>query len=150
MDCSIPVSSVLRYLLEFVQIHVHWVVMLSNQLIFCHYLLLLPSIFPASGSYSMSQLFASSGQSIRASGSASVLPMNIQGWFRLGWTGLISLQSKGFSRVFSSTAHWKRQFFGAQSSLWSNSPIHTRLLEKPKLWLYRPLLAKWCLCFLIC
>ena len=70
------------------------------------------------------------GQDIRVSASASVLPMNIQGWFPLGLTGLISLQSKGLSRVFSSTTVQKHQFFGSQSSLQSNSHIHTRLLEK--------------------
>ena len=77
--------------------------------------------FPASESFQMSQFFASGGQSIGASALASVLPMNIQGWFPLGWTGWISLQSKGFSRVFSNTTVQKHQFFGAQLSLWSNS-----------------------------
>ena len=95
----------------------------------------------------MSQLFASGGQSIE--GSASVLPMNIQGWFPLRWTGLISLQSKGLSRVFSNTMVQKHQFFSAQSSLWSNSHICT-WLEKTQLWLEGPLFAKWCLCFLRC
>ena len=90
-----------------------------------------PQSFPASVSFPMSQLFVSGGQSIRASASASVLPMNIQGWFSLGLTGLISLLSKGLSRVFSSTTVWKHQFFGTQPSLWSNSHICTRLLEKP-------------------
>ena len=84
---------------------------------------------PASGSFPMSWPFAWGGQSIGAS--ASVLPMSIQGWFPLGLTGLISLVSKGPSRVFSSTTAWKHQFFGSQPSLWSNSYIHTRLLEKP-------------------
>ena len=84
--------------------------------------------FPASGSFTMSQLFTSGGQSIGAS--ASVLLMNIQGWFPLGLTGLISLQSKGVSRVFSNTTVWKHQFLGAQLSLWSNSHIHTWLLER--------------------
>ena len=88
-----------------------------------------------------------SGQSIGVSASASVLLVNIQGWFSLGWTGLISLKSKGLSRVFSSTAVLKHQFFGSQSSLWSNSHVHKWLLEK--LWLYGPLSAKWYLCFLI-
>ena len=78
-------------------------VMPSNHLILCHLLLLLPSVFPASGSFPMSQFFASGGRSIEASASASVLPMNIQGWFPLVSTGLISLLSKGLSRVFSST-----------------------------------------------
>ena len=77
--------------------------------------------FPASGSFQMSQLFASGGKSIGASALASVLPMNIQDWFPLGLTGLISLQSKGLSRVFSSTTVQKHQFFSTQFSLWSNS-----------------------------
>ena len=80
--------------------------------------------FPASGSFPMSQLFASGGQSIGASLLASVLPMNIQNWFSLGWTGWISLQSKGLSRVFSNTTVQKHQFFGAQLSLKSSSHIH--------------------------
>ena len=85
--------------------------------------------FPPSGSFPVSVLLASSGQSIGAS--ASVLPINLQDWFLLGLTGLISLQSKGLSRVFSSTTAWKHQSLGTQPSLWSNSHIHTRLLEKP-------------------
>ena len=85
--------------------------------------------FPASGSFQMSQLFASDGQSIGVSASASVLLMNIKDWSPLGWTCCISLQSKGPSRVFSNTTVQKRQFFGAQIALWSNSHIHT-LLEK--------------------
>ena len=89
-----------------------------------------PWSFPASGSFPMSQCFASGGQSIGASASASVLPMNIQGWFPLGSTSLISLQSKGFSNVFSSTV-WKHQFFLAQPSFWFNSHICTCPLEKP-------------------
>ena len=106
-------------------------VMSSNHLILCRPFLLLPSIFPTSGSFPMSQLFASGGQSIGALASASVLPMNIQGWFPLGLTGLISLLSKGLPRVFSSTTVWKHQFFSAQPSLWSSSHICTWLLEKP-------------------
>ena len=106
-------------------------VMLSNQLILCPPLLSCLQSFPASGSFSVSQLFVSGGRSIGASALASVLPMNIQDWFPLGWTGLISLKSKGLSRVFSSTTVQKHQFFGAQPSLWSNSHIHTWLLEKP-------------------
>ena len=90
-----------------------------------------PQAFPASGSFPMSWLFISGGQSIGASASVSVLPMNIQGWFPLGLTGLISLLSKGLSRVFSNTTAWKHQFFGAQPSLCSNSHIRTWLLEKP-------------------
>ena len=76
--------------------------------------------FPASGSFPMSQLFASGGQGIGASASASVLLMNIQDWFPLGLTGWISLQSKGVSRVFSNTMAQNHQFFGVQPSLWSN------------------------------
>ena len=86
---------------------------------------------PASGSFQMSQFFASGGQRIGVSASASVLPMNIQDWFPLGWTGWISLQSKGLSRVFSNITVQKHQFFSTQFSLWSNSHIHTWLLEKP-------------------
>ena len=89
-----------------------------------------PQSFPASGSFPMSRLFISGGQSIGASASASVFPMNIQSWFLLGLIGLISLLSKGFSRVFSSTTIEKHQFFGTQPSLWSNFHIRTWLLEK--------------------
>ena len=92
----------------------------------------------------MSWLFASGGKCIGTSASVSALPTSIQGWFPLGLTSLIFL-SKGLSRVFSSTAVQKHQFFGTQPSLWSNSHTHTWLLEKPYLWLDGPLLAKWCL-----
>ena len=86
--------------------------------------------FQALGSFLMSQLFLSGGQSIEASASASVLPVNTEDWFPLGLTGMISLQSKRLSRIFSNTIQ-KHQFLSAQPSLWSNSHIHTRLLEKP-------------------
>ena len=86
--------------------------------------------FPSSGSFPISQLFMSDGQRTGTSATASVLPINTQGWFPLGLTGFISLQSKGLSRVFSSTTVQKHQFFSAQPSLWSNSYIHTWLLEK--------------------
>ena len=100
-------------------------VMPSNHLILCHPLRLLPSIFPSIRIFPLGQLFKSGCQSIGASASASVLPMNIQGWFPLGWTGWISLQSKGLSRVFSNTTEQKHQFFGAQPSLWSKfTSIH--------------------------
>ena len=89
-----------------------------------------PQSFPASGSFPMSQFFASSGQSIGGSASASVLSMNSQGLFPLGLTGLISLQSKGLSRVLSRTTILEHQFFSSQTSLWSNSHIYTWLLEK--------------------
>ena len=87
--------------------------------------------FLASESFPMIWLFASGGQSPGVSASASVLPMNIQDWFPLGWTGWIFLLFKGFSRVFSKTKIQKHQFFSPQLSLWSNSHIHTWQLEKP-------------------
>ena len=98
--------------------------------------------FPASESFPMSQFFTSGGQSIGVWASTSVLPINTQDWSPLGWTGWISLQSKGLSIVFSNTTVQKNQFFSAQPSLWSSSHIHTWLLEKPWLWLDGPLLAK--------
>ena len=98
--------------------------------------------FPTSGSFPMSQFFASGGQSIGVSALASVLPMNIQAWFPLGWTGWISLQSKGLSRVFSNTAVQKHQFFMTQLSLESNSHIYTWPMEKLQPWLHGPLLVK--------
>ena len=117
-DCSTPGFPVYHKLLEFTQTHLHWgsdyhptisssVVPFSTQL----------QSFPASGSFPMSQFFSSGGQNIGISASASVLPMNIQDWFSLGWTGWISLQSKGLSRVFSNTTVQKHQFFGPQLSL---------------------------------
>ena len=104
-------------------------VMPCNHLMLCHPFLLYPQSFPVSGSFPMSQLFTSGSQSIGAL--ALVLPMYVHGWFPLGLTGWISLQSRGLSRVFSNTTVQKHQFFGAQLSLWSNSHIHTWLLEKP-------------------
>ena len=92
-------------------------VMPFNHLILCHPLLLLLQSFPASGPFPVSQFFASGGHSIGVSASASVLPMNIQDWFPLGLTGLISLQSKGLSSIFSNTTVQKHQFFSAQLSL---------------------------------
>ena len=99
-----------------------------------------PQSLPASGPFPMSWLFGSGGQSIGASASASVLPMNIQGWFLLELTGLITLLSKGIS-VFFSTTFWKHQFFSTQPSLWFSSHICIWLLEKPYLWPYGSLLA---------
>ena len=129
MNCSTPGFPVLRYLPEFAQTHVHGVsddpTISSSVVPFSS----CPESFPASGSFPVSQLFASSGQSVGAS--ASVLPIHIQGWFPLGLTSLIILLSKGLSRVFSNTTVQKHQFFGAQPSLWSNSHICTWLLEKP-------------------
>ena len=114
-------------------------VMPSNHLFLCHPLLLPPSIFPSNRSFPKSQFSTSGGQSIRASASTLVLPMNIQYWFPLELTGLISLQSKGLSRLFFNTAVQKHQYFNTQPSLSSRSHIHTWLLEKPLFWLYRPL-----------
>ena len=88
-----------------------------------------PQSISASGSFPMSRLFPSGGQSIRAL--ASVLPVNTQDWSPLGWTGGISLQSKGLSRIFSNTTVQKHQFFGTQLSSQPNSHIHTWPLEKP-------------------
>ena len=90
-----------------------------------------PQSLPASESFPMSQLFAWGGQSIGVSASASVLPVNTQDWSSLGWTGWISLQSKGLSRVFSSTTVQMHQFYSTQLSSQSNSHIHTWPLEKP-------------------
>ena len=104
---------------ELSQTHIHWVVIPSNHLILCHPLLLLPSIFPASGYFQMSQLFPSGGQSIGVSASTSVLPVNIQDWSPLGWTGWISLQSKGQSSPtpqLKASILWCSAFFTVQLS----------------------------------
>ena len=132
MDCSMPDFPVLHHLLELAQTHVHWISDTIQPSCPHRPLLLLPSICPSIRLFLMSWLFTSGGQSIEASVSASVPPMNIQDRFPLGWTGWISLQSKGLSRVFSNTTVWKHQFFGPQPSLWANTHIHTWLLEKPR------------------
>ena len=88
-----------------------------NHFIICHPFSSWPQSFLASESFPISHLFTSGGQRIRASASASVFPMNIQGWFPLGWTGLISLQSKGLPGVFSSTTIWEHQFFDAEPNI---------------------------------
>ena len=98
--------------------------------------------FPESASFQISQLLASGGQRTGASASTAVLSVNIQDWFSLGWTGWISLQSKGLSRVSSNTTVQKHQFFSAQLSSQSNFHIHTWPLEKPEPWLDGLLLAK--------
>ena len=103
-------------------------VMSSNHLILCRLLFLLPSIFPSIRVFSMSQFFASDDRSVGVL--ASVLPMNIQDWFPSQLTGLITFLSKGLSRVFSNTTVQKHHFFSAQLSLWSNSHIHTWLMER--------------------
>ena len=129
MDYSTPGTSVFHYLPEFAQTHIHWVnfaIQLSN-----------PMPPPSPFAFNLSQhqffpmnwFFTSGGQVLELQLQHPVLPMSIQGWFPLGLTGLISLLSKGLSRVFSSTTIWKCQFFSAQSSLWSNSHIHTWLQE---------------------
>ena len=116
MDCSTSGFPVHHQLLEFTQTHVHWVsdaIQPSHSVTpFSSYL----QSFPASGSFLMSQFFTSGGQSIGVSASTSVLPRNIQDWFPLGWTGWISLQSRGLSRVFSNTTVQKHQFYGTQLS----------------------------------
>ena len=120
-----------QHIPESTQPHVHWV---SDFIQSSHPVATFSSClqsFPVSGSFLMSQLFASGGQSIGASDSASFLLMNIQDWFSLGITGLISLLFKWLSRVFSNIRAQKHQFFGIQPSLWSNSHIHTQPLEKP-------------------
>ena len=130
MNRSTPGLPVQCQLPEFTQTHVHQV---HDAIQPCH-----PLSSPSPPAFNLSQhqgLFrwiSSSHQywSVGASTSASVLPMNIQGWFPSGWTGWISLQSKGLSRVFSNTTVQKHHFFSPQLSLWSNSHMHTRLLEK--------------------
>ena len=126
MNCGTPGFPVQHQLLELAQTHVHQV----SDAIQPSHPLLSPSLsclqsFPATGSFPMNQFFASGGQSIGVSASTSVLPKNTQDWSPLGWTGWISLQSKGLSRVFSNTTVQKHQFFGAQLSSQSNSHIHT-------------------------
>ena len=141
MNYSTPGYSVLHYLQEFAQIHDYWVgdaIQPSHPVVpFSHL-----QSFPASGSFQTSQLFTSDRPNIGVSASALVLPMNIQDWFPLAWTGWISLKSKVLSRVLSNTTVQKHQFFGAQLSSQSNSHIHTCPLEKPQPWLDGPLLAK--------
>ena len=136
MDCSTPGFLLRHYLPKFAQTGP------SSQ--WCHPTISssvnpfsYPQSFPASGSFPMRQPFTSNGHSIRASVSAPGLPMNIQSWLPLGLTSLISLTSKGLSRVFSSTTVWKHEFFSSWSSLESKSHIHTWLLEKPlTLWTF--------------
>ena len=118
MDCSTPGLPVHHQLPELAQTHVHWVgddiqpypTISSSVVPFSSCL----QSFPASVSFTMSQFFTLGGQSVEVSASASVLPMNIQDWFPLGWTGWISLQSKGLSRVFSNITVQKHQLFGTQ------------------------------------
>ena len=132
MNCNTPGLPVPHQLPELTQTHVHWV---GDAIQPCH-----PLSPPSPPTFSLSldqglfqqvgRLFTSCGQSIGASAPASVLPMNIQGWFPLGLTGLTSLLFKGLSRVFSNTTVQKRQFFGTHPSLWSDSHNCTWLLKK--------------------
>ena len=118
----------------------------SSHLILCSPLLLLPLIFPIIRVFSSESVLHIRWPNYW---SFSISPSNeYSGLISLGMTGLNSLQSKGLSRVFSSTTVQKHQYFGGLPSLWSRSHIHTWLLERPKPWLDGPLLAKWCLCFL--
>ena len=131
MNCSTPGLPVNHQLLEFTQSHVHRVcdaIQTSHPLLSPS-----PPTFNLSQHQGLFQWVSSSigGQSMGVSASASVLPMNVQDWFPLGLTGLISWRSKGLSRVFSSSVVWKHQFFSTRPSLWSNFHILTWLLEKP-------------------
>ena len=127
MNSSTPGLPVHHQLLESTQTHVHWVgdAIQPSPFSSC------PQSLPASGSFPMSQLFTWGDQITGVSASASVLPVNTQDWSPLGWTGWISLQSKGLSRVFSNTTFQKHRFFSAQLSSQSNSHIYTWPLEKP-------------------
>ena len=143
VDCSMPGFPVHHHLPELVETHVHR----DSDAIQPSHTLSSPSPTALNLSkhevfFPLSQFFPSGGQSIGASASASVLPMNIQDWIPLELTVWITLKSKGLSRVFSNNIVQKHQFVVTQLSLWANSHIHTWLLEKPELWLYRPLLAK--------
>ena len=141
MDCSTPGFPVLHYLPEFGQTHVIESVMPANHLVLCCPLLLLSSIFPSIRVFSNESALLIKWPKYWKF-SFSISPSNAySGWFPLGWTGWISLKSKGLSRVFSNTTVQKHQFFSAQFFLWSNSHIHTRLLEKPSIWLDGPLSA---------
>ena len=131
MNCSMPGLPVHHQLPEFTHTHVHWV---GNAIQPSHPLSSPspPTSNPSQHqSFPMNQLFAWGGQSIGVSALTSFLPKKSQDWYPLEWTGWISLQSKGLSRVFSNTTVQKHQFFGAQFSSQSSSHIHTRLMEKP-------------------
>ena len=141
MDCSTPGFPVHHQLRELAQTHVHWV---SDAIQPSH-----PLSSPSPPAFNTAQhqgllqsVLYIRWPSIEASASASGLPMNIQNWPPLGLTGWIFLQSKGLSRVFSNTTVQKHQFFGTQLSLWSNSHIHTWILEESWLWVGGPLLSK--------
>ena len=140
-----PSFTISRSLLKLMSIES---IMLSNHLTLCHPLLLLPSIFPSIRVFSNDLALSIM---LPKYWSFSISPSNEYSGlisFRIDWFDVLTVQG-GLSRVFSNTTIWKHQFFGAQPSLWSSSHICTWLLEKPQLWLYRSLLAKWSLCFLI-
>ena len=140
-----PTFPVHHQLLELAHTHVHWVdddIQPSHPLSSPSPPALNLSLNLSHLSLQMSHFFASGGQSTGVSALSSVLLMTIHYWSPLGWTGWISLQSKGLSRVFSNTTTQNHQFFSTQLSLQSSTHIHTWLLEKPYLWLDRPLLAK--------
>ena len=142
MSHSTPGIPVHHHLPEFTQTHVHWVhdaIQPSHPQLSSFSC---PQSLPASESFPMSQLFTWGGQSTGVSALASFHPKNTLDWSPLEWTGWISLQSEGFSRVFSNTTVQKNQLFCAQPSSQSNSHIHTWPQEKPWPWLDRPLLAK--------
>ena len=131
MDYSRPGSSVHHYLPEFAQIHVHWV---GDAIPPCppqEPLLLLPLIFPSIRVFSNKLALHIKGPKYQCFTFSISLPISIQGWFPLGLTGLISFKSRALFRVFSRNTIWKHQFFNAQPYVWSNSHIHTWLLEKP-------------------
>ena len=139
MDCSMPGFPVFHYLSPGIfsnSCPLSWWCHSTISFSVAHFSSCPPQSFPASGSFPVSQLLTSGDQSVGASASASILLMNIQNWFPLGFTGLISFPFKGLSRVFSSTTIQKHQFFSTQSSSWSNTHICTWRLEKSWLWLY--------------
>ena len=141
INCSTPGSPVRHQRRRFLKLMSVESVMPSNHLILRHPLLLPPSVFPSFRVFSSESLLCIRWPRYWSSASASVFPVNIQDWFPLGWTGLISLQSKGLSRVFSNTAV-KHKFFSTLSLLYIPTHIHTWLLGKPQLWLDGPLSAK--------
>ena len=146
-DCSTPGLPVPQYLSGFAQVCVRWI---GDAIQPSHPLLpFSPSAFKLSQHQGLLQGVCPSHQVAKVLSFSIILPMSFQGWFPLGLTGLISSASKGRSRVFSSTAAQKHQFFNILPCLSSNSHIGTWLQERSQLWLYGPVWAKWCLCFLI-
>ena len=153
MDCSMPGFPVHHHSWSLLKLMPIESVMPSNHLILCHPLLLRLQSFPVSGSFPMSQFFASGGHIIGVSASASVLPMNIQDWLPLGLTGFISLQSKGLSRVFSNTTVQKHKFFSTHTYMtigkiialtrWTFGSKVMSLLFNMKSWNSNTL-ATWC------